>query len=127
MARFISLNLRLLPCLAERRKVLPGIPVEIELVRYDLKDVLGAILVCGETVFRQRVRQVTGAEDRVVDVGPQVLSTRQRHLNLLLRRLPQSGQAAQTPRAAALQFADIPASPRLQSSSIVGGVQVSEG
>jgi len=57
------MNFRLLPSLAERREVLPRIAVEVQLVSNHLVNVCCAILMSGEPVFWQWVRQGATTKD----------------------------------------------------------------
>jgi hypothetical protein len=61
-------SFRLLPRLAERGQVLPGVAVEDQLVRHHLERVPGQRLVLGEPVFRDPLGQVAPGEDTVFEL-----------------------------------------------------------
>ena len=73
------MDLRLLPCLAERRQVLARVAVEHELVLDDLKCVAGIGLVRRKVVLRHRLRQVLAGVHAVVQRVANELAVMKRH------------------------------------------------
>ena len=78
------MNLGFLPRLAERGQVLPGVPIEHQLIRHQLERIPGQRPVRGEPVLSDRPGQVPVGEHAVLELVTDGITLVQRHSQHLL-------------------------------------------